>query len=131
VNAFLSPSESASRFEFAGSDCLYRDHFGRRVIAECEGFGCFAVDRADAPINPPATQGIFESGLLILALGDGLVSVAVQSGRAAMPLGETVQVDLPYRGSGWAVDLPAGAAVDDRALSYRSSGRSRAPVEPR
>ncbi len=93
---------------------MYRDHLGRRVIAACEGFGCFTVERADAPIDPSLTQGTFEYGLLIVALGDGLVSVAVQAGRTSLPRGETVHVDLPYRGSGWALDLPSGAAVDER-----------------
>src|SRR5687767_1864515 len=103
MNPTLGPSEAVFYYRFSGEDCLYRDHRGRRVIADLEGAGVFCIEEAEPPVLTFADerqsdmfQGSYLENLTVVALRPGAVSVHAMRGRQAPPEGISTQVSLPY-----------------------------------
>lgn len=117
----LFPEERALRFAFEGEACLYRDHEGRRVVADVEGAGFFEIETAEPSLT--VVRGAnederfprsFRDGLLVLCDAPGTVSVAVGLGRRAPAEGRAEIVALPFEGQGWVFDADGPIAVDGR-----------------
>lgn len=93
---------------FDGDECLYRDHHGRRVLADAEGSGEVAVKGSRFTVLTP-TQEIegsgearlaFNEGILVVFDGSGRVQVEVQ--KDAAPHTEPVEeVTGLAEGCGW------------------------------
>jgi hypothetical protein len=117
-----SPSEGFVRFAFKGSDCLYRDHLGRRVVADAEGCGILHVERAECQLLPvrDGVEGTgfpmtYDQSVTLCALGDGVVEGWCRTGSTQHPAGEAQTVLLPYSGSGWIVSTGSSVILDDRS----------------
>ncbi len=116
----LSPSESVRRFSFNGTDCLYRDHLGRRVVADVEGFGSFSV-QSEAKFTLVGQEGgvemfdgTFTTFLVVAALEPGPIEVVVFLGRTTPVAGKIESVSLPFEGIGWFAGSSSAVELDDR-----------------
>ncbi|RYG39001.1 hypothetical protein EON81_02190 [bacterium] len=91
---------------FNAGECLYRDVAGRRVLADVEGAGVWAVTGLDSVVPfvdglaSGERSGLFQRSFRLISDGDGQVEVEVESPAKRTP-GNLVGVSLPYRGSGW------------------------------
>jgi hypothetical protein len=117
----LSPSENARRYIFSDEDCLYRDHFARRVVADIEGSGFAWVEKANCPLlairdeeEADGFQWSYTTSLTVVALEPGEVSIASYHPAAPAQLEAGIDVGLPYTGSGWLLSATGSVIVDDR-----------------
>ncbi len=120
MHPLLSPSEKARRFIFSGEDCLYRDHFGRRVVADMEGSGFAWIEKANCPLlvirdeqSAEGFQWTYESSLTVVALAPGEFSVAMVQ-PAPPVLAQGASVALPFDGSGWLIESQSAVLPDNR-----------------
>jgi len=118
----LLPQESVRRFRFFGSDGLYVDHLGRRVVADVEGAGVAWVEVTEAPLYLVRDEGTeasfrtpFTQSLLAHTGGPGDVSVAVMVGRD-QPVQSLDVIEAPgkFAGAGWVVRAEGPLIVDER-----------------
>ncbi len=117
----IHPQESVLNWTFLGADCLYRDHRGRRVLGDAEGFGHFSVSGTpeglevfvdDVPLHGMA--GTFSESLLVNALADGPCTVHVTKGRVFPPSGLIEQVGASHQGTGWVVHSSGQFETDEK-----------------
>lgn len=80
----LDPRSFCRRFRFSGTDCLYRDHYGRRVLAEAEGSGRYRVLSSEMPILVEVDEvlggsesGSFGSSIVVLSQEEGACDVVL------------------------------------------------------
>ena len=109
---------------FDGSECLYRDHHGRRVIADVEGAGyqivlegreqLYSVNLDSTISDVPAA---FENGSLLVSRETGPCSVVIALGRSAPPSGEVVSFQDRYSGAGWVVSADNEFETDENSVS--------------
>ncbi len=96
-------------FSFSGEDCLYRDHFGNRVLADVEGCGSF---RVDSPIETLSVsvddtcvdwfEGSYDHSLLVTTSKPGSYQIEVAAERTESLTG-SVQDGEKFEGCGWIV----------------------------
>jgi hypothetical protein len=124
----LSPLHSARRYTYSDDDCLYRDHFGRRVVADLEAGGFAWIETSNCPVQgyPDETEQStspwsFDQNLAVVASAPGAVHVEVQSPelRAAvsqLDLNQAVSVRLPYVGTGYLLAFDGEVVVDQNQV---------------
>lgn len=128
MHAELRANEQVDYFPFSAGSCLYRDHHGRRVVADAEGPGEFSIETADSRLlvirdetAASEFQGRFDSSLTVIGSEDARGTVWIA--RCHHPLeGEPVRVDLPFRGSGWLLESGSVLEVDESGRSTPSRG---------
>jgi hypothetical protein len=116
----LHPSEAVWSKDFVGPECLYRDHLGRRVVADFEGAGRVAVQVAKGSLSglfDDADVSEFPSNFrgyaTVVADSDFEGTVRVMKGRERPITGPTSRAQRSVQGAGWVVSAE-GLAVDDR-----------------
>jgi hypothetical protein len=116
----IDPRERSLEFRFDGADRLYRDHHGRRVIADVEGSGRFQIDSALADLSievdetpSPVLQGHFDANLLVASHTNGDVRVRVYTGPVDPPDGPLKEASEVH-GAGWIVSADGPLFLDDR-----------------
>ncbi len=128
----LSPSEKAIRYLFSGEECLYRDHFGRRVVADIEGNGFARVEKTNCPLlvvrDEEVAQGFqwtYNSSLTVVALEPGFVSVEMIQPFVRDLASEVPQsLALPYTGSGWLINSESPILLDGRHEPTRDASEA-------
>lgn len=115
----ITSLDRAMRFAFREGERLYRDHLGRRVVADVEGAGFAWIEQADSPLLLVREDGPggafpvrFEDGLLVLAEGEGAVSIAVRQGTGAPERTAVIECET-FEGCGWLIHAER-AVVDAR-----------------
>lgn len=109
------PSLRARRFSFEGDACLYRDHQGRRVLADAEGCGRLVVERAAPGLGTDAApDGSFRDGVVAFSRESGASAIAMlQGGGRDLPgSGKTLEVASSFLGAGWVVECDGPLTVD-------------------
>lgn len=121
MSAEISTLENASLFRYLGTDRLYTDHQGRRVVVDVEGSGIARLITCDPSVSlirsgpeGPEFAKVFANGLIVLAEGSGEVSVQILKGRNEPVDGVTIEVCGFFKGCGWVVGAEAGFSVDER-----------------
>ena len=129
----LSVQSEVRRYRFDSADGLFRDAHGRRVIADAEGTGEWKVEVAEPPLlvlrgeeRTDAFRGTFKESLSVLALGPGLVQVAVVVGPSPRLSGARTFASSSFEGSGWVVSSDGPLVIDDR----REAAASPTPELP-
>lgn len=109
------PTLSSRLFAFDGDRCLYRDHRGRRVVADCEGPGRFVVERGSVEVLTALTDDSFPEGFTAVCEGDACVRVLIGGGKD-LPSTDaaTLEVCGEHLGCGWVVEADGPFAVDGR-----------------
>jgi len=119
--SLIHPQESISRWEFDGTDALYRDHRGKRVLTDAEGFGHFAVECAlegleiyvdDCPFD--GHKGVFHESFLVNCPSPGPSLVRMAKGRISPPEGQVEPVGEHFVGPGWVVGAQGPVASDEK-----------------
>jgi hypothetical protein len=116
----ISARTEVRGYRFLGTEDLYRDARGRRVVADFEGAGEWKVEVAETPIlvlrdeeRTEAFHGSFAESLSVLALGPGEVRVRIEAGSPA-PVLAPEWVEGCFEGSGWVVAAEGALTVDAR-----------------
>jgi hypothetical protein len=119
--AKLSTLENALLFRYFGTDRLYTDHDGRRVIVDVEGFGIMRLVAAESPVlsvrwegEPQEFTSDFTNGSIVLAIGSGDICVQVIKGRTEPAQGGSIRASGNYYGCGWVIGASSEFIVDDR-----------------
>ncbi len=121
MSSLIHPQESVSVWSFDGTDALYRDHRGRRVLADAEGFGYFAIDCSldgleiyfdDCPFH--GLTGTFQESFLVNCSSPGPSQVRVAKGRISTPEGQIEPVGGLFEGAGWVVGADGPVACDGK-----------------
>lgn len=116
----ILPVERAIRLQFVGSECLYRDHHGRRVILDVEGSGRYTIPgRHPVEIEvdgvpTQAREGTFQRSVLAAMRKDGAAMAYAYVGPTlVLPTSGAVEFVGVYHGAGWVLDSKATVLVDD------------------
>lgn len=121
MSTLIHPQESISVWEFDGTCALYRDHRGRRVLADAEGFGHFEISCDleglevyvdDCPFA--GRTGVFSESFLVHCTSDGPSVVRMAKGRHALPMGSVEPVGGLFEGAGWVVASATPVASDEK-----------------
>lgn len=111
------PTLRAQRFAFEGDACLYRDHLGRRVLADAEGSGRLLVGvEAPGTGGDPSRDGVFHEGLVVATDEPGRSVLTVLRG-GPEPLPEREGEAVPggvFHGAGWVTACDGPLRVDVR-----------------
>lgn len=115
----ISSQSEVRRFRFNGSDRLFLDPQGHRVVADFEGSGDFWVDVAEAPLlilrdeeKTDTFPGSFANSLTVLAIGPGEVQITV-----ARDLSRDFRPPIElssFEGAGWILEAQGELCVDGR-----------------
>jgi hypothetical protein len=136
----ISTLSEVRRFRFIGSDALYLNPLGHRVIADFEGHGDYRVESAEASLlilrdekETDAFRGSFANSLSVLALSPGEVEISVM--RDMFPLEGPLWVGEDYEGAGWVASAEGPLWVDGRLEHapvpfFRNARASRLHVSP-
>ncbi|MCB8932282.1 MAG: hypothetical protein M9921_08460 [Fimbriimonadaceae bacterium] len=109
------PTLRARRFAFDAGGCLYRDHLGRRVLADAEGCGRLEIETAAPGLaTDAAADGTFEDGLIAATAEDGPSTLSIlRGGLEALPdLAEGIDVRGSFEGAGWVLASEGPLQVD-------------------
>ena len=140
----LAAHEEVQVFPIRVGECLYRDQLGRRVVADVEGPGRYAIEPVDSRLllfsdeAPTAEfQGAFACSFTVIASGDVEAIGSVRRGPGPPPEAPSITVEGIYEGSGWIVGAPETVEIDDfrtpsavrRPLPFFRSVRGRGRIE--
>lgn len=116
-NLWPRPSERYRRFAFADADALYRDHRGKRIVADWSGPGFVHVVRSDVALQinggrlDPGLFHRFAEFAVISAEGNGDVDLSLSTSHSSTQYssGEAL---LEVHGCGYVLSSDAGFEVD-------------------
>lgn len=141
TDPFVLNPPSLKLYEFAGEDCLYRDHLGRRVLLDEEGIGKRVILEQSGTITLEPETEDFVDFTTVVSLDSGLFRGLTVCGAEVPVSGEWVAASGLVVGCGWvrggtvAVDDSLVQLVDrPRPFFRRVQGESfevlRLPYEP-
>ncbi len=107
----IDPTLFARRYAFEGTDCLYRDHRGHRVLADWEGPGRAVVEQAPAGLEFEPGGGCAHT----LAPGSSCIFVLVGPPEPLPSSHVALEgMEGAFEGCGWVVGAEGSLRVDDR-----------------
>lgn len=115
----LIPGETVIHLSFQGSECLYRDHHGRRVIADFEGQGFARILQSQCDLQQirgdgslEEFKGSFDDLLLLVTPEVGNVDLLVSLGRLETDFSSETLLSESVLGGGWILSAKAPVNVD-------------------
>lgn len=135
----LPLSSGAFVCRWVGSEALYRDGQGRRVVADAEGDGWYEVRDGRVQVRtgePEDGTGTYRGFLCVSAADGEPVEIAWGLGERIPDTWDADWVDLPWTGSGWVLEGPESMVCRARrepvtclpypaALGVDGAGRAR------
>lgn len=136
----ISTLSEVRRFRFIGSDALFLDPHGHRVVADFEGHGDYRVEAAEASLlilrdeeKTESFRGSFANSLSVLALSPGEVQILIT--RSVFPFDGSLWEGESFEGAGWVVSAEGPLRVDGRLAEapvpfFRSARASHLVISP-
>lgn len=120
MHARILTGLSVRRFAFEGQDALYRDHLGRRVVADCEGSGKFLLVESEVALLCNSEAGelpMFPSCFLefgtVLCNEPGRVEIIAVQGNCSEVPTQRIQTIGPARGVGLIAGCSEPVQIDN------------------